>query len=125
MKSKIGIFWIYQNTVLGKARPLSEGESSVAGLLDSPDDHVRIWELAGFRSQFPALRSMEYQQVPRGRVLYAVNKNKVIVYMDKSLHNEVSKQKLIEFFALQDTTVLWKTDPHYTVSAMDIDGLLI
>ena len=35
----IGIFWVYKNTVLGRAIPVDEGEDRINGVVDSPDNH--------------------------------------------------------------------------------------
>lgn len=120
----VGIFWIYQGNILGRARPLDEGESSVAGLIDSPDNHSDLWECdPAFLSSFPDLRGLEYQQVPRGRVLFSSLENRAVVYRDKTLCTEAVKQLIVDFFGLQDVKVVWKTDPHYTTSRLDLDSL--
>jgi hypothetical protein len=122
---KIGIFWIYQGKILGKARDLAEGESSVLGLIDSPDNHIDLWEGdLDFLALFPELRDQEYQQVPRGRVMYASHENKAVVYMDKSLYQtKTAKQLVIDFFALHAVNVSWKTDPHYTTDQDELDDV--
>ena len=59
--SKIGIFWVYKDTVIGKARELEDGEENVPGLIDSPDSHVDLWEHHQcFLAQFPELAGTEY-----------------------------------------------------------------
>ena len=42
--AKIGIFWVYKNQVIGKACDLSQGDENIPGLLDSPDNHIDLWE---------------------------------------------------------------------------------
>jgi hypothetical protein len=122
---KIGIFWIHHGKILGKACELEEGESSIANLIDSPDNHIDLWECdPDFLSPFPALRSLEYQQVPRGRVLFSTHNNTALVYMDKTLYTSADKHLIMDFFGLQNVKVIWKTDPHYTTVDQDIDGLL-
>lgn len=110
MSPEVGVFWVYKDVVFGRARPVSEGQEGVKGLLDSPDDHVTVWELPGIRSQFPELRGVEYQKVPRGRVLYSTREKAAVVYMDRALHNAASKRLVVDFFSLHGSAVLWRTD---------------
>ncbi|MBP7529691.1 MAG: hypothetical protein KA801_17350 [Syntrophorhabdaceae bacterium] len=42
--TKIGIFWVYKNTVIGKAVDLPDGVENFPGIIDSPDSHVDYWE---------------------------------------------------------------------------------
>ena len=41
---ELGIFWVFDTQVFGRARPLAEGYERWPGLLDSPDDHIDLWE---------------------------------------------------------------------------------
>ena len=84
---KIGIFWVYKNTVIGKALDLYEGHENIPGLIDSPDSHIDLWENnSSFVLPFTELRGSEYQEIPRGRVMYSSKDNASLVYMDKVLH---------------------------------------
>lgn len=113
--AKIGIFWIYKDQVVGKARALAEGEENVPGLIDSPDSHVVLWEQTlGFHKRFPELLDIDYQQVPRGRVLFDRKLGKAVVYMDKVLHIAKHKAALSQFFQLDAATTIYRTDDHYT-----------
>ena len=122
--SKVGIFWVYKNTVIGKARELQDGEENVPGLIDSPDSHVDLWERQQcFLAQFSELLGTEYQDVPRGRVIYSTKDKKTIIYMDKVLHTVKIKKIISNFFELKNTDILWKTDKHYTTGSGSIDNL--
>ena len=112
--SKIGIFWVYKNTVIGKVRKLEDGEESVIGLIDSPDSHIALWEHHQcFLEQFSELHGTEYQDVPRGRVIYSTKDKKTIIYLDKALHTEQTKKIISDFFELRTANVSWKADKHY------------
>ena len=122
--AKIGIFWIYKNKIIGKARKLDEGQENVPGLIDSPDSHIDLWEHnPSFIIPFPELKASEYQDVPRGRVIYSTKINKVIVYMDEVLHSEETQKTISDFFQLNDSDIVWKTDIHYTTESWKIDDL--
>jgi len=113
--TKIGIFWFYGNTVIGRARELSDGEENTTGLLDSPDSHIDLWENdPTFIIPFIELRDEEYQKTPRGRVIYSTQEQQTIVYMDKSLHTSKIKNTISTFFQLDKKHTSWKMDAHYT-----------
>ena len=121
----IGIFWIYKETVFGKSIIIEEGEEFVPGVIDSPDNHTDYWDTEKKHLQlFPELRFNEYFDVPRGRVLYSRKDGQANIYMDKVLFNDKAKQLIKDFFQLNDTKTDWRTDPHYTTTADDLDQLL-
>jgi hypothetical protein len=111
--TKIGIFWVYKNTVIGKAHELSKGQETVPGMLDSPDSHADLWD-SGIAGQFPELRDVEYQDVPRGRVVYATEPGQAIVYMDARLHSPKIRRAVADFFEIADAATTWESDTHYT-----------
>jgi hypothetical protein len=122
--AKIGIFWIHNDTVIGKAVEINAGEEYVPGIVDSPDDHVTLWEKTpGFLTPYPALIGMEYQTVPRGRVLYNRTEKKTVVYMDRCLFSGDLQAKISRFFRLKETETVWRSDPHYTIDPETISRL--
>ena len=122
--SKIGIFWVYKNTVIGKAANLAEGDQLIPGVVDSPDTHIYVWESdPEFRLPFSELRELEYQSVPRGRVIFFKNQLVFKIYMDKTLFSEANKKHILEYFDLAESKVIWETDSHYTTDQNEIDNL--
>ena len=122
--SKIRIFWVYKDTVIGKAVDLVEGDQSIPGVVDSPDTHVYVWESdPEFRIPFSELREFEYQSIPRGRVIYFNNKSVFKIYMDKVLFSKANKKNILEFFDLATSKVIWDTDSHYSTEQSEIDDL--
>jgi len=120
----IGIFWIFRRKLLGRRAPLSEGEASCPGLLDSPLTHIEVWrDDPSLRAEFPELRDREYDSVPRGRVLWDERAQQAIVYMDASLFSDGNKAQIIAFFDLTDCAIRWRTDLHYTTRVADLDAL--
>ena len=120
---KIGIFWLYANTVLGMAEDISQGFKGYNGLIDSNFDHINVWETLEIKIQFPELKSMEYEQIPRGRLLYSTKQNKHIIYMDKTLFEPNVKQKIAEFFDFNSKLSVWKKDPHYNTNQDELSRL--
>lgn len=94
------------------------------GLIDSPDSHIDLWEFdPSFIIPFPELKDSEYQDVPRGRVIYSTKINKAVVYMDKVLNSTETRKIVADFFQLNGDDILWKFDNHYTTTSSEIDGL--
>ena len=114
---------MHQGAVIGRARDLNEG-TECDGWIDSPDQHVKLWDI------LPMLGSLrqvgkEYQDVPRGRVIWNQKANTPVIYMDKKLlRSETTKKKVAVFFELDASTVQWKSDPHYTTDTNEIFALL-
>lgn len=117
---KIGVFWVYSGAVLGVAHSISLGEEHVVGLVDSPLDHFSIWEAAfHVRHGFTELNQVEYQCVPRGRVLHSRNTGP-LVYLDRTLMKTETKGLIAAFFGFSVRAAIWRTDPHYTTSLPDL-----
>ena len=111
----IGVFWVADVNVFGKAVPLSEAASGLPGLLNSQDTHSDLWEHSP--SLVPDwLRGKEYFEVPRGRVLYSVKCHRSVVYLDDLLLRDEIKGRISAFFQLCAWTTLWRRDVHYTTA---------
>lgn len=122
--AKIGVFWVYKDVVFGKARPVVEGQEGIKGLVDSPDDHVSVWEGEdGYRSHFPELHDREYQHVPRGRVLVRRETGKPLVYLDKTLSRPATRQRIARFFEFEIDQASWREDLHYTTRHEDLEDI--
>jgi len=111
---RIGIFWIYKESLLGHASPVSEGEKSCLGLVDSSANHTNVWDEDGtLLADCPELRGQEYFSIPRGRVLWNEAEQYAIVYMDATLFDRMCKELILDFFNLGGCEVKWKKDAHY------------
>lgn len=115
MRSKlsIGIFWFCDNKVIGIAHDFSLKEADSIGLIDSKYTHVDYWEI--LRRQLPELKDIEYEQLPRGRVIFDTNKNKAIIYIDETLLKRRKVNEILNFFDLDFTSVVLRTDSHYKI----------
>jgi len=123
--TKIGIFWVYKNTLIGRACNSDDGRKNVPGLIDSLYSHIDLWEKEHcFLPEFPELLETEYQEAPRGRAIYSSKDNKTIIYMDKTLHTDKTKKIVLGFFELKSKDVLWKTDSHYKTIPGSINTFL-
>jgi|JI10StandDraft_1071094.scaffolds.fasta_scaffold37716_3 hypothetical protein len=124
--AKVGIFWLYQRQIFGKAICIDQGGEAVSGLIDTDDNHVDVWEQLRITGQLPTeLTSFEYQDVPRGRAIFSQKQHKLIVYLDKVLMNKESKQTIATFFDVLPHDVIWRRDSHYSTTPDDIDRLFL
>jgi hypothetical protein len=103
----IGIFWFYNSALIAKKIAVKELTPDDIGMVDSPFEHINEWE--------SRLASTEYQEFPRGRVVYSNVTRKATIYMDSSLFVKKYKRLLINHFDLADCSVTWKKDSHYQV----------
>lgn len=121
---KIGIFWIYQGAIFGKEVPISDAEKGFSGILDSPDTHIKQWKsIIEGTNGFPELKYFEYEEVPRGRVVYDAINDRPIVYMDAVLHRKLERSLIREFFGLGRNKAVWMIDEHYVTDRLDIEIL--
>lgn len=120
---KLGIFWVYNGKVFGRARPLAEGCERWPGLLDSPDDHMTLWEDRAFKKAHLHSAPADYTEVPRGRVIFSTKDNRAIIYLDETLSSAAARKRIRAFFDLESTPVTWKSDPHYTTDPEKLDAI--
>lgn len=108
---KIGIFWYFNNDVIGIAHNFNFADIDSLGLIDSPYTHVEYWEV--LRQKNSALLDIEYEEIPRGRVIYSKNGDRFIVYLDSKLMSQEIINLILDFFDLNDANVIFKKDSHY------------
>ena len=112
---EVGIFWVYDGSVVGVRRSLESAEEGVSGLLDSPDSHVDSWPSVAAENGRAA--ECEYDDVPRGRVLYDSEQERSIVYLDACLDKVATRKAIAQFFDLDMARTDWEHDSHYTTNA--------
>lgn len=120
---RLGIFWFFRGQLLACSVPLAQAERR-GHRLDSPLAHVSAWPrlVAQQRKALPMLSVLEYDEVPRGRVLYDLLKQGFVIYMDDSLFTASAfgrrahpplAEALRTTFELHGHPVRFATDPHY------------
>ncbi len=120
---KIGIFWIYQGRVLARPISIKDGEPQ-DDFIDSPDSHVHVWdEPDGFMRDYPELAECNYEDIPRGRVLYESSEDRYVIYLDECLMNAKDQAALKQAFNLAKEDCVFRSDPHYCTDASKIDDL--
>jgi hypothetical protein len=81
-----------------------------------PHGHYEVWE--GWRARRPADRiavavgDAEYEEWPRGRVVFNSVKGQFIVYADKRIPQD-ALQRVLEYFAIPARQAVFTTDAYY------------
>ncbi len=115
-QAKVGIFWFYKQTIIAKIHEIDLSIADELGLIDSPFQHIQEWEKNHiYLSSFPELLGSEYQEYPRGRVVFNAAKRKFRVILDKNLFTKQYIQQINNAFNLIQYDVEYFSDPHYKV----------
>jgi hypothetical protein len=115
--SRIGIFWIYREKLISKSIVVSQAQCSSIGVADTCFSHIDVWERERiYLPKYPTLIDTEYQEFPRGRVLFDGKYATFKIYAAYTIiKNKHSRQIIIDAFSLQPEKCIWKTDAHYRV----------
>ena len=107
----VGIFWIYKKQVLADTVPWAEGES-YGDHMNGLSDHYTFWPT--LQRQRPELRRYEYEQVPRGRVVYNTKTATFTVLgSERFIRDEAQRAMVLEAFHLPADQTRFKADEHY------------
>ena len=115
---EIGIFWIWEGRLLVDKKPWHEGD--IRGeWRDSDAGHYDVWP--EFQRQFPALAMLEYESLPRGRVLSSLDGTAAKVFSSRAvIDNEPFRTLLRSEFSLPTHTI-FAADEHYEDPAIVFD----
>lgn len=106
-----GILWLYGEKLLMACTPLSESEH-YGDCLTSPASHVDGWE--DLRQNGTVRADEEYDDFPRGRVVYDTKRDVFVLYADRCvLKQNRYVDAVIEEFGLPEAKFETKTDLHY------------
>ena len=107
---QVGIFWILPDGLLAFGVPYPEGEK-YGDFLNTPDGHYETWEkLRKISGKLPE----DYTAYPRGRIVYRINDQKFLVYMNrKHLNNTRIRESIVREFQLLADHVEFIHDRHY------------
>lgn len=109
---KLGIFWYYQSNFLQYSTALNEADDD--GLfLNCPLSHDAYWD-ATLRHLHPELKSFNYFDFPRGRVLYSKRAAQYWIYLDRVLMKRERMSAILTAFDLPAESSRFKRDAHYT-----------
>ena len=108
--AKLGIFWLFENRLIFHCTPLDSAER-YGDCLTSPVSHIDHWTELQRRRDVP--REVEYEEHPRGRVVFNVNNQEFTVYADRCiLQRRDAVSKIIAEAGLPEDVKI-ATDEHY------------
>jgi len=120
MTGDVGIFWIDRGQLIMAAVPLAEGVDD-GFFVNGMDDHDPYWETV--QRTHTHLRDFEYDQVPRGRVLFNKAEQRFYGYLDKVLCKATIKRMIMAHFHLPLAMTIFQTDLHDTTDPDELDQL--
>jgi hypothetical protein len=116
----VGIFWKIGHVLIIDHSTLDEAEA-YGDCLTHATGHYERWE--GWQALGASrLRSLgypddivtsEYDDWPRGRIVYQVPANRFVLYADRRLQTPEITAALTEAFRLEAQTVVIRSDAHY------------
>lgn len=120
----VGIFWRVQTSAGPKlvSHVVSLTDADEYGdFLTHPTGHYEIWE--GWRDSGAAalkrmglpieIASSEYEEHPRGRVVFDRRAEKFIIYADRRLQKATIISDIVELFAIGGHSHIVRSDSHY------------
>jgi hypothetical protein len=121
----VGIFWLVETTA-GTTHWLTAGCSLQAAepygeFLTFPDGHYQVWERwrrsKDLDAELRALaRSYEYEDWPRGRIVYDRARKRFTLYADTKLMKAETIARIREQFAVPAELTSMESDFHYRSS---------
>ncbi len=109
----IGLFWIYKSQIYLKLIE-KDKVKVIDNFIDSDFAHYQVWNEVSLQNKDFYL--YEYEDVPRGRVIYDIKKVQYIVYSNNDIINSIEDKLLIvNAFNLQQSEVVFKYDEHYKI----------
>ena len=112
----IGIFWFYKNKIYEKSID-SNAVKAINNFKDSDYSHYLSWNEISLRNKDFYL--YEYEDIPRGRVVYDVENAQYIVYANNDIIiSDKAKEVIAYSFKLKTKKVIFKYDEHYEIKTM-------
>jgi hypothetical protein len=106
----VGIFWLIDRKLIIDTTPVSKAES-YSTALNHPTSHIDYW--TRLQRTGAVLPEVEYEELPRGRVVFDGREQRLKLYADACiLRKKDVVKKLLRLLHLPDDTPL-STDPHY------------
>ena len=124
----VGIFWFVADAaggtrLLALGRALADAEP-YGDCLTLPDGHAHAWGAWRDGSLpppapglHPVIDATEYDEWPRGRVVFDTNDRRFVVYADRQLLTAPRLARVRAAFALPADGTVARGDPHYSRSA--------
>ena len=110
-RSCVGIFWVFRGTVIGEREEIESLEAE-GGFINGNEDHCVYWER--LRPKLGLPDGVEYFDLPRGRVIFVVEKNVFRILGSTELCDDMKTvDQVMRFFSLPPKRVETMPDEHY------------
>jgi len=120
----VGIFWFIKEAghelLLADGTPLDLAER-YGECLTHPTGHAEFWEALGRRGpralaarglpKAPAWR--EYEEFPRGRVVFKVGEARFVIYADRRIQGSEFIERVVSEFSISEGRYSVESDSHY------------
>jgi len=109
----IGLFWIYKSQIYLKSIKV-DNVKEINDFIDSDFSHYKVWDEISLQNKVFYL--YEYEDIPRGRVIYDVKNTQYIIYSNNNIINtDKCKRLILKAFMLEESRVIFKYDAHYEI----------
>jgi len=112
---EVGIFWFYRGDIQPVSIPHTLGEA-YGEFVNGHWDHVTYWPQAQrrLRAKYSEIMKYDYEQVPRGRVIYRTSDGKFLIYGSQEfVMNEARKKQVLQAFHIPSGQAVFRADEHY------------
>lgn len=117
----VGPYWFVRDDsggllVIAHTCALADAEQYGA-CLTSPHGHYELWE--GWRTGRPphgmagVVRDAEYEEWPRGRVVFDAVRSRFLVYADSQIFRDELLQRVLDQFGIPREMAMFQRDEHY------------
>jgi len=110
---RVGIFWLFRGRLIVDSTPVSQGEP-YADHIGHATGHIDYW--TGLQERGVVPKEVEYEEFPRGRVIYDPKAERYTLLADKCiLSRPAIVKEILRELHLPKNTML-DTDFHYRCS---------
>jgi hypothetical protein len=131
-RPQVGFFWFIgrpgDRRLVAESLHLDRAEH-YGEHLTHPGGHSDHWTMLATRGRrwlqangYPdEIAVYDYEDFPRGRVVYNLTDDRFVLYVDPRLRRPASIARLVERFGLSGKTVIVQLDAHYRASPSEAD----
>lgn len=117
----VGIFWFVMRTaqpeLLARLTPWPQGEG-YGDFKTEPTSHYQLWPLIKRRINIAG----EYEDWPRGRVVYNLLSQSFTAYIDRQLAGDTYRAAVLQGFHLPIDQTRFAFDAHYSRAKFKVTG---
>ncbi len=107
---RVGIFWFLHEKLLFDATPISQAED-YGDFRVHHGDHISVWATLQMAKAVPA--EMEYEEAPRGRIVYHVQDHRFTLFADPCILRQKRLVTAIKKEMHLPHNTATSTDSHY------------